>query len=251
MNLLSNISLENNNVSVLNELHRDNASFVSHLPKDVVGLIEHNLLSEPFTKISRETPCARTFKIGFIGGKEEQSPASQQASRIAELYDSTKIDINEVSIRISTTDINGAIFTLRGEGGPFVYRFSGSPANFTGLHAHVYFLKPTIEFPCEGEPFVESLKCIESLKCRVIPIILAWKKMDLNEAQREGLKKLPSYFSIVEYGEDSDLLLLKTIEKIIEMRPGFLPEKEKAPSAALAAQSAPGQRSLLSDCTIQ
>lgn len=57
--------------------------------------------------------------------------------------------------------------------------------------------------------------------------------MDLNEAQREELEKLPYNVSIVEYGEDSDLLLVKTIESIMAINLGVLPEKEEAPSAAL------------------
>ena len=212
MNLSSNISIGNNSVNLLNELHKNRTSLVSGLPKDVVNLIGPYLLSESFTKISVGDTYRSEITIMVIGEEKTQSGYSQ-AVKIAAHYNSTKINIKGTFFRIA---IN--------------YGSYGS--NFFSDISRGTSAKVLLE-PPENRLINDSLKWEAGL-----PTIFAWKKMDLNEVQREELQKPPSNFSIAEYGENTDLLLLKTIEKIIELKPGILPEKEEASSSALAARSA-------------
>ena len=176
-----------------------------------------------FTKSSRSTNYM--FRILFTGDKERESRESQHAIKILERYDLTVFEINGVSIKIKAFD-----------GSSDSWKERRGHQHFRPPHASVHFLGSTNEY----SPVSEWPNTV---------YILACKKM--NDAQREKLKNLPSNFSIVEYNEDSDFLLKRTIEKIMEISLVILPKIEEAPSAALAAQSAPGQRSLMGDCTIQ
>lgn len=227
MNLQSNISVGYDSLGILSAQHGDNASLVSLLPKDVVNLIGSYLPS--FTKISEETLCARELKILFVGESEEQGAGSHQASEIVARYNSTEIKIKGISYRISAFD------------GSSISRDPRNACHYRGSQASVYLLGSTIEYPRENL----------LLKSPNQPTILAWKKMQLNETQREGLKNLRPNFSTVEFGENSDFLLLKTIEKLIELRPEIFPEKEETPPAALAARSASEKKPIMGDCMIQ
>ena len=233
MNLSNNISIER--IDLLNKLYTDKNSLVSKLPKDVVNLVAPYL----FKKLPEESQRFR-YKIGFciIGGSEKHSPASQQASIIGELYDSTEIRIEGISLCIRAVDYS------------HFYRGPIYPKRFfTAESVTIYFLEPTIEFPYEftslNDPFGWKNE----------PIILAWKKMDLNEAQRERLQNLPPNFSVVEYGDNPVYLLLETAKKIIEVSPDMFSRLRNyyaAQSEWLRDQPAPVIRMMPKDdcCTI-
>ena len=220
MNLSSNISIGNSNLS---ELHRDKTSLVSQLPKDIVRLIEPYLL---FTKISEETPCTRIIRIAFCK-KVTGSSASQMIVKTAERYNSTKIDINGISTRIQIIISNEI----------FLEMFFG----FDRINANVLFFEPTQEF--KDDAYVLRVSAVD-------PTILAWNSMDLHKEQLEILKNLPQRLTVVNYEDNPEYLMLKVIEKVVLKNLESFPEKKESATAALAAQSVPEQRTLMSKCTI-
>ena len=95
------------------------------------------------------------------------------------------------------------------------------------VHANVYFFEPSQTI---GSEKVRNLA--------LDPTILAWNRMELNEEKQEELKKLPQKFSVVEYEDNLDYLMLTVVEKVaIKFGNSFF-NREETPSAARATRPA-------------